>query len=127
MARGVARDRTYRRSRGRRFAYRASIPGLVALALHLAFVPVQFLVRASVHAANPRPKVARHSVRQDQRVETYVQFAAPLHPAGPLDLGHGAGYVAAHGNDDSSVRQNRKRGLQIYAVTHGRVLGADAV
>src|SRR5579864_1736554 len=85
------------------FRDRSGIASLVALALNLALVLIDTLGRAAVQAAQARAEIACHAVRQRKRIETNVQFAAPMHAPWPLDLGYGSLNVTARGNHDAAV------------------------
>ena len=127
VPRRAARDGSDAGARGARLAYRARVAALIAFAADLAFGAVQFVLGIAVHAADAAVEIARHAVGQGQRIEADVEFAAALHPARLLELGHRAGDIAAHRDHDAAVHEHRKDGFQVDAVAFRRVFGADAV
>ena len=84
------------------------IAAFVRIALDHAFLLVEMLVAAGVDRTEPRAEIARHAVRQGDRVEPDVKLAAAFDPAGPLHFRDGPGDVTAGRDYDVAVDHDRE-------------------
>src|SRR5262249_23163963 len=109
------------------FADGFSVPALVPLADHFAFLAVQFLSTATIEATDPRAEIASYSVWQSQRIETKVNLTPPFDASGPLHLGYSAGDIASRRNHQLSGDDDWKGGFEVNTIAFGCVAGADAV
>src|SRR5262249_55933590 len=94
----------------------SGVAGFVAFAPDCAFFAIEFFTGAAVNSADARAEIARGSIGECQGIEAQMKFPAAFHFAGTLDVGDGAGNVAAWRNHDFSVDEDGENRFEIHAV-----------